>query len=87
MNQELLPNEVVVEIRMLRYAAGCELSAIADHLALNYRDNQGKPLSLPLPTISRICSGATYAGVGGPRTTAARAKKMKRERTLYGAAA
>ena len=80
---ELLSEELVVETRMLRFS-GCSLASIKDHLSLNHSRAEGKPLQLSLMTISRICDGSSFANFGGPRTTRARAKKLRKQRKLYG---
>ena len=82
---ELLDDELVIMIRMLRHS-GCEIQQIISHVSLNYKDDQGKPLQLKKMTVSRICDGSTYPHFGGPRTTRARAAKLRKQRKLYQAA-
>jgi hypothetical protein len=86
MKGELLDDDIVLEIRMLRFQ-GFSFDVILEHIALNHRDADGKPLKLSHMTARRIADGTTYASVGGPRTTRARAKRQRRERALHGAVA
>ena len=74
-----LPQELIIEIRMLRFS-GIRVSQILEHLSMNYDEMgaRGTGLTLSRPHLYRICSGQNYANFGGPRVTRTQKRFIRR---------